>query len=488
MKLSRLLDGCDIITASGTHTVPDADIEITALTTDSRSARRGSLFVCISGARSDGHDFAASAYESGCRCFLAERPLDLAKDASVTVVSSTRRALAVIAQRFYGEPAASLRLIGITGTKGKSTTAELIRSGLEAAGRRTGIIGTCGIGYGGSLRPSANTTPDALELARTLADMRDAGVETVVMEVSSQAYKLDRVYGLHFAEGVFTNLSPDHIGPTEHANMEEYISSKARLFAASALSVLNADDAQCGRMAHSATGDVIGYGIDSACALRAEDIRETSVCGNAGMSFEVGGVRFTVAMPGIFSVYNALAAIAVLRAEGVGDGVISETLRRAHVRGRLESFSDGERRFIIDYAHNGASLASVLSVLRPHTEGRLIVLFGSIGGRAELRRRELAEAADGVADLCIVTSDNPDFEDPDAIIAEICSYLKVTPSVRIADREQAIQYAVRTAERGDTVLLAGKGHEDYQIVCGKKVPFSERAILERELGGVLVGA
>ena len=318
--------------------------------------------------------------------------------------------------------------------------------------------------------------------------MRDAGVETVVMEVSSQAYKLDRVYGLHFAEGVFTNLSPDHIGPTEHANMEEYISSKARLFAASALSVLNADDAQCGRMAHSATGDVIGYGIDSACALRAEDIRETSVCGNAGMSFEVGGVRFTVAMPGIFSVYNALAAIAVLRAEGVGDGVISETLRRAHVRGRLESFSDGERRFIIDYAHNGASLASVLSVLRPHTEGRLIVLFGSIGGRAELRRRELAEAADGVADLCIVTSDNPDFEDPDAIIAEICSYLKVTPSVRIADREQAIQYAVRTAERGDTVLLAGKGHEDYQIVCGKKVPFSERAILERELGGVLVGA
>ena len=167
--------------------------------------------------------------------------------------------------------------------------------------------------------------------------------------------------------------------------------------------------------------------------------------------------------------------------------MISDTLRRAHVRGRLESFSDGERRFIIDYAHNGASLASVLSVLRPHTDGRLIVLFGSIGGRAELRRRELAEAADGVADLCIVTSDNPDFEDPDAIIAEICSYLRETPSVRIADREQAIQYAVRTAERGDTVLLAGKGHEDYQIVRGKKVPFSERAILERELGGVLVG-
>lgn len=489
MKLSRLLDGCDVtLYAGGAAAVSrSADIEITSLTTDSRTARRDSLFVCISGTRSDGHDFVASAYESGCRCFLAERPLELASDASVVVVPSTRRALAVIAQRFYGEPAASLRLIGVTGTKGKSTTAELIRSGLEAAGRRVGIIGTCGIGCGGSLRPSANTTPDALVLARVLSDMRDAGVDTVVMEVSSQAYKFDRVYGLHFAEGVFTNLSPDHIGPTEHADMEEYISCKAQLFAASELSILNADDAQCGRMAHSAARDVIGYGITSACALRAENIAEISVCGNAGMRFEVGGVRFSVAMPGLFSVYNALAAIAVLRAEGVADNVISDTLCRAHVRGRLESFSDGERRFIIDYAHNGASLASVLAVLRPHTEGRLIVLFGSIGGRAELRRRELAEAADGVADLCIVTSDNPDFEDPDAIIAEICSYLKKTPSVRIADRERAIRYAVQTAERGDTVLLAGKGHEDYQIIRGKKVPFSERDILERELGGVLAG-
>ena len=479
MKLSQLLRSAG--------DCPGADTEISSLTTDSRRACPGSLFVCISGARSDGHDYARSAYDRGCRCFLAERPLELPCDAVTVRVKSTRRELALAAQRFYGAPADSLRLIGVTGTKGKSTVAELIRAGLEAAGRKPGIIGTCGIGFCGNLLPSENTTPDALQLARILAQMRDAGVDTVVMEVSSQAYKLDRVYGLRFEEGVFTNLSPDHIGPTEHADMEEYIVCKSRLFAASRLSVLNADDALCGRMAHAAAGEVLGYGIGTPCALRAENVSESDISGKAGMSFDVGGEHFSVAMPGEFSVYNALAAIAVLRAEGVSDAVISGSLRRAHVRGRLESYTDGERSFVIDYAHNGASLSSVLGVLRKHTKGRLIALFGSIGGRAQLRRRELAEAADGVADLCIVTSDNPDFEDPDAIIDQICSYIKHTPAVRIADRERAIEYAVRIAERGDTVLLAGKGHEDYQLVCGEKRPFSESRILSRELGGVLSG-
>lgn len=467
--------------------------EISVLTADSRKAGEGSVFVCIKGAVSDGHEYAPAAYRQGCRVFVCERRLAIPSDALQITADSTRRAAADLAERFYGYPAASLKLIGITGTKGKSTVAEFIYRILSQAGFRAAVIGTCGVRFGSFSGKTDNTTPDALALAELFARMRSSGIEYAVMEVSSQAFKLDRVYGLHFDYAVFTNLSPDHIGPTEHPDLEDYISNKAKLFRAADRCVINADSRYADRMTDGVCGGIARYGVEgsspagadgserSETEWLAESPRIYSAAGAHGMEFECRGDTYRVKMPGMFSVYNALAAIAVCRDIGISPDSVCRTLSGISVPGRFETVEAHGRTFVIDYAHNGVSLENSLGVLRNYVTGRLTVLFGSIGGRAQLRRREMAEVADRLADFCIVTSDNPDREDPDAIIDEICSYIKKRPFIRISDRGEAIRYAVAHAERGDVVLLAGKGHEDYQLVNGKKLPFSERAVIEKAL-------
>ena len=491
MKISELFPA-DIY-GDITGAAPDSDISV--LTSDSRKAGEGSVFVCIRGAAADGHEYAPAAYRQGCRVFVCERCIGIPSDALVITVPDARRAVADLAQRFYGYPASQLKLIGITGTKGKSTVAEFIYRILSDAGYSAAVVGTCGVRFGSFSGKTDNTTPDALALAELFSKMRGCGVEYVVMEVSSQAFKLDRVYGLHFDYAVFTNLSPDHIGPTEHPDFEDYMSNKAKLFRAAAHCVINADSRYAACMAGSAdSADISFYGIDgqrhdgitdngphTEIKWLAESPRIYSAAGAHGMEFECRGDTYRVKMPGMFSVCNALAAIAVCRDIGILPDSICRTLSGISVPGRFETIEAHGRTFVIDYAHNGVSLESSLSVLRKYTGGRLTVLFGSIGGRAQLRRREMAEAADRLADFCIVTSDNPDREDPDSIIDEICSYIKKRPFIRISDRGEAIRYAVARAERGDVVLLAGKGHEDYQLVNGKKLPFSERAMIEKAL-------
>lgn len=464
--------------------------DITSIVYDSRRAAPGCLFVCLRGAKNDGHRFARQVYDAGCRAFLCEEPLDLPADAEQYLVPDTRVALAETSARFYGWPAKKLRLIGVTGTKGKSSVATFIYKALNRAGHKAGFIGTTGMDIDGEHTPTVNSTPESCELHKAFAKMVEHGLEFAVMEVSSQAYKTGRVHGLIFELGVFTNLSRDHIGGDEHEDFEDYRSCKSKLFEASELSVLNADDAGFAFMAEHA-GRFVTYGMKPLCDFSASDVRLRSA-GPLGVSFQYrdsatgllppGGTRINVGMPGVFSVYNALAVLAVCAELGFVREA-AEALSEDSVPGRVELVDVlPDTTFIIDYAHNELSLRSVLGTLRYYSPKRLICLFGAVG-HSELRREGMGRAAGELADLCIVTSDNPDAEDPYRIMLEIEQGIKSCPGhceyVMIADRAEAIARAVELARPGDIVLLAGKGHEDYQIINGKRVPFSEKEILRR---------
>ncbi len=464
------------------------ETEIKTITSDSRKAGRNSVFVCINGSEADGHEYVPNAYKLGCRIFVCEHAVTVpGESALVIAVPDTRKTLALLSERFYGNPAEKLKLIGITGTKGKSTVAEFVYRILNDSGRKAGIIGTCGIRFGAEERTTGNTTPDALELASVFAEMCSAGMEYVVMEVSSQACLLDRIYGLHFDRAVFTNLYYDHIGPSEHPDFENYKECKKSLFKSADVSIINSDDHYAHEMiSEIAPEKCLFFGCDSEAGRKApyylaENITRWNKDGVYGMSFDCGGVRFYIRMPGIINVSNAMAAISVCESLGLSFSDISEKLRNVTVRGRFETYESGGRTFVIDYAHNGTSLESALKILRAYTSGRLIVLFGSVGGRTQMRRSEMGEVADRLADFCIVTSDNPDTESPEDIINDIVLNIKHCPYIRIQDRADAIRYAVENAKRGDVVLLAGKGHEEYQLINGKKISFSERDILEKAL-------
>ncbi len=456
--------------------------EIAEITYDSRKAGPGTLFVCLVGASTDGHSYAQSAYEKGCRAFLAERPLALPLDACVVVTGDTRSALAQIAAVFYGKPAESLKLIGLTGTKGKTTTALLIQSILEGSGIPTGYIGSNGVAFGGKRFPTANTTPESLVLQGWLRKMADAGVTHVVLEVSSQALEHNRVQGLAFDTAVFTNLSQDHVGPGEHDSFESYRAAKRRLFThhRCGAAVVNADDAATEFMLQGLDIPQISFSTEKEGDFRGEALRLYRDAESLGIRFMVGKTPVSMRSPGAFSVYNGLAALAVCSRYGVGLEQAAEILARTDVEGRFQVVpGKPEVTFVVDYAHNGLSLTSALQVLRQYGPNRLICLFGSVGGRTQGRRKELAEAASRLADLCILTSDNPDREDPMAILQEMLAYYdKTTPYIIEPDREQAVLRACALALPGDIVLLAGKGHEDYQLICGEKLPFSEKALIQ----------
>ncbi len=489
MLLSELLAG---VLLRGGALPPQ---EITDVVYDSRMASPGALFVCLAGARTDGHAYAGAAYERGCRAFLAARPLDLPPDAAVALCDDPRAAMAAASEALWGHPAARLRLIGITGTKGKTTTALLLAAVLNAAGRRAGYIGSNGIRIAGepfSLATTTPTTPESRELAICFDAMVRAGCEFCVMEVSSQALKMRRCAGLHFESVLFTNFSPDHIGGAEHPDLADYIASKARLFTdfGAASAVYNADDPMWETIVGPTSARKISCAIDAEADWRAEEIRPYRTSDALGVTFTCvhGGERVPVRLraPGDFSVRNALSVLALAQTCGVGLPAAAATLAGATVEGRFEIVPGlPDRTFVIDYAHNGLSLTSALSVLREYRPAHLICLFGSVGGRTKGRRAELGRAASTLADLCIVTSDNPDDEPPAAILAEIEAAMQPDcPRLLVGDRAEAARLAVRLSRPGDIVLLAGKGHEDYQLIRGEKVPFCERAILEAECAAV----
>ena len=471
---------------------------ILALRYDSRLATAKTVFFCLVGKVSDGHLFAPSAYRNGCRVFVVQRQLDLPADAIQFLVPDTRRALADCSAAFYGHPEREIQLIGLTGTKGKTTTSLLIRSLLEGAHIPTGYIGTNGIDYGSYHFQTVNSTPESAEIYRYLRDMLDAGMKACVLEVSSQALWMERTRGLRFDTVLFTNLSRDHIGGVEHPDFEHYRDCKRRLFTEypTCAVAVNRDDDHSGYMIHGVDTPLLDFGMESSESKPlwyAEGLRNTRREGRLGVAFSVQrhgtpmGDDWFLPLPGRFNVQNALAALTVACERfGVEPSLAKEILKTATVQGRFESVTSPalpDVSFIIDYAHNGVSLASILDALKAYEPRRLICLFGSVGGRTTERRRDLAEAAGPRCDFCILTSDNPACEPPEQILDEIDRSFPEgsCPRVSITDRGEAIRYAVEIAQEGDVILLAGKGHENYQLIGTHKEPFSEFAILREAL-------
>ncbi len=494
-ELMKSVDYTEVINRSGKE---PSEINIEQLSSHSANVFSDSMFVCISGSLSDGHAYAPTAYTNKCRVFVAERRLDLPDDAYVIIAKNTRVALAQLSAAFFGEPTRDLTMVGITGTKGKTTSSLLIYNILSASGIPAGYIGSNGVYYGDNHIKTMNTTPESYDIHSYIKDMKDAGVKVVVMEVSSQALKLARVHGIKFDICVFTNLSPDHIGEFEHSDFDDYKNCKRTLFTdyGADYIVYNRDDEYSAEMvvgAHCETASISGKGNTEA-TYSANDIAYFRSPGRISVNFTCteGDKSFPVSLnfPGEFSVYNALTAIAICKRLGLNEEQIVSAMKNIRIKGRFETYElPNGALAVIDYAHNGVSLKAALTALRNYAPTRLICLFGSIGGRTQMRRAELGLVASRDADFCILTSDNPDNEPPSAIIGEIAAYFTVgtCPYVAIADRRKAIEYALDYSKKGDIILLAGKGHETYQLVCGVRESFSEADIIKeycREKAGV----
>jgi len=459
MRLAELLDGAA------------ADVEIVHLAHDTREVRPGTLFFCVRGFTRDGHDLAAEAIARGATALVVERELHLG--VPEVLVGDVRAAMAPLAARFHGDPTARLPVAGITGTNGKTTTAFLLRGLLEAAGRQTGLLGTVTSWIGGEEHPTVRTTPEALELQRTFAEMLEGGDVACAMEVSSHALALHRADAIHWAVAVFTNLTQDHLD--FHDSMEDYFAAKRRLFEAGAgVAVINVDDPYGARLA-AELPDAVTFGFGAGAALRATDV-ET---GLDGTTFTVGGLgKVRTPMPGRFNVLNALCAIAAARALGVDDATIVAALPEAgRVPGRFETVDAGQSfAVIVDYSHTPDSLENALRAARSMGEGRVLCVFGCGGDRDRAKRPLMGRVASELADVAIVTSDNPRSEDPEAIVAEILAGMD-DRAIVIVDRREAIGRAVSEAAAGDVVLIAGKGHEQGQEYAdGVKVPFDDVAV------------
>ena len=482
MKLIKLLERLEYTCLQG-----EIDKEISGIVNDSRKVTEGSLFFCIKGAVSDGHTYALNVAEKGAAAIIVQEPVEVPESVTVIQVTDSRYAMALVAAAWYDYPAEKLHVIGITGTKGKTTTTYMIRSILEAAGHKVGLIGTIEAIIGDKVIPACNTTPESTTIQEYFAEMVKVGCDSVVMEVSSQGLMLHRTAGILFEIGIFTNLEPDHIGPAEHASFEEYLECKSRLFKQCKLGILNADDKHLEEILKGHTCQVETYGFSEKADFRATDTRLVSAPGYLGIDYQVSGkcnFKVEIDIPGKFSVYNSLAAIAVCDHYGVTDENIISALGQAKVKGRIEMIKvSDDFTLMIDYAHNAMALESLLTTLKEYHPKRLVCLFGCGGNRSRSRRYEMGEVSGKLADFTIITSDNPRYEEPEAILADIESAISRTDGayIKITDRKEAIAYAIHHGQPGDVIVLAGKGHEDYQEICGVKHPMDERVLIQEIL-------
>lgn len=481
-KLTDLLENLEYKCLQGT-----TDKEITSVVFDSRKAEEGSLFLCIKGAVSDGHAYAEEVAKKGASVLVVQDEVKVPEHITVIQVENTRYAMACISAAWFDHPAQKLKTIGITGTKGKTTTTYLVKSILENAGHKTGLIGTIETIIGETRIPSANTTPESYLVQQYFAKMVEAGCESVVMEVSSQGLMLHRTAGFVFDIGIFTNIEPDHIGPNEHKDFDDYLHCKGLLFKQCKVGIFNGDDEHLERILENHTCQVETFGFSEKADLRAENTRLVTGKGTLGIAYDVKGLMnfpVEIDLPGKFSVYNSLTAIAVCRHFGVTEENIQKALKNAKVKGRIEMVKvSDEFTLMIDYAHNAMSLESLLTTLKEYNPNRLVCLFGCGGNRSKLRRYEMGEVSGKLADLTIITSDNPRYEEPQDIIDDIKVGIGRTEGkyVEIADRKEAIAYAIHHGQPGDIVVLAGKGHEDYQEIKGKKYPMDERVLIQEIL-------
>ena len=459
------------------------DTEITSFTYDSRKVRKGGCFLCISGTVTDGHMYAADAVEKGAVALVVERPVEVPEHVTVIRVDDARFALAMMSAAFFGYPAEKLKVIGVTGTKGKTTTTYMIRNMLEDVGYKVGLIGTIETIIGDEHIPAEHTTPESYTIQRTFREMVDAGIEIVVMEVSSQGLMLKRTAGIPFEIGIFTNLSEDHIGPREHSDFDDYLRCKSLLFKQCKVGIGNIDDPYFERVMEGHTCWLETFGFSTEADLYASDMQLIQKPGYLGVTYQVNGLmQFPVEIdiPGKFSVYNSLTAISVCRHFKVPSSEMQRALKAVKVKGRIEMIKvSDEFTLMIDYAHNAMALDSLLTTLREYHPKRLVCLFGCGGDRSRARRFEMGEVSGRLADLTVITSDNPRTEDPQAIIEDIKVGMAKTNGefVEICDRREAIEYVIRNGQPGDVIVLAGKGHEDYQEINGVKYDMDERVII-----------
>ena len=486
MNLKNILQGIENIKGKGNF-----DIEIENIESDSRKVTKNGLFFAIKGFAVDGTDYINSAVENGAIAVVIEDEKDIKKiekinDITVALVPDIRKAMAISACNFYDNPSKKLRLVGVTGTKGKTTTTFMVKEILEKQGYKVGLIGTIA-NYIGEvcLGDSSRTTPESIELQKLFARMVEEKCQVAVMEVSSQSLKLDRVYGCDFDIGVFTNFSEDHISEHEHPDMEDYFKSKCKLFDMCKTAFINVDDLYGEKLKKIIPCEFATYGIDNSCNLLAKDITITNSYVDFKVKLTDRNERVKVYIPGRFTVYNALAAISIALKLGCSSENIKEALLEIKVPGRSELVPNKKGLTImIDYAHSPESLENILSAVKSYTRGKVISVFGCGGDRDTSKRATMGEISGRIADYTIITSDNPRTEKPELIVEEIESGIKKTNGKYevVVDRIEAIKTAINMAGKTDIIVLAGKGHEPYQEINGVKYPFDERKIVNDIIG------
>lgn len=489
MKLRELTEQLtyEIVRPGGSEPL---EKEVSSIVLDSRKMEEGGLFVCIKGAAFDGHSFAPDVAKAGASVIVIQNDIDLAQmpeGVTVVRVEDSRYALACISAAWFGHPARELTTIGITGTKGKTTTTYMVKSILERTGHKVGLIGTIEAIVGDKTYPAANTTPESYLVQKYFREMVEAGCDCVVMEASSQGFMLHRTAGFTFDYGIFTNIERDHIGPNEHRDFEHYLECKKMLLKQCRVGIVNRDDSHFEQIIEGATCQLETYGLSAEADLRADDMQLVSGPGYLGISYHVRGLMdfpVEIDIPGKFSVYNSLTAIAICRHFDVPPEEIVAALKDIRVKGRVELIKvSDDFTLMIDYAHNAMALESLLTTLREYHPHRLVSLFGCGGNRSRERRFEMGETSGKLADLTIITSDNPRNEDPQAIIDDIKTGIGKTDGkyVEIIDRKEAIRYAIEHGEPGDIIICAGKGHETYQEINGVKHDMDERVLIAEVL-------
>ncbi len=461
------------------------DMNIRSVTYDSRKALPGSMFICIDGFSTDGHLYAQQAVDNGAIVLVVEKAINVIGDVAIIKVPDTREALATISAQWFGNPSEGMNLIGITGTKGKTTITYMIRSVLEKHGNTVGLIGTVANCIGNEKIPARRTTPESYDLQEMFEKMKDKGADTVVMEVSSQGLKLRRVASCDFDIGVFTNFSKDHIGGFEHPDMEDYFNSKKKLFDMCKTGIVNIDSTYGERIVNEAPCKIYTYAINKEADIMAKNIATYSDSVEFDCITPWFTERLKVSVPGLFSVYNALAAISVCGLLEIEPRLIKQGLLNLHIPGRAEVVPTPGKDYVvmIDYAHSPDSLENILSTVKDFVKGRLISVFGCGGDRDRSKRPLMGEISGRIADFTIITSDNPRTENPTQILADIEEGIKGISEkyIVIEDRTEAIRYAMSKAQKDDIIILSGKGHETYQIFKDKTIHYDEREIVENIL-------
>lgn len=473
MKLKDLLKGLDYTISNGSE-----DIDISKVEYDSRKILKGDLFFCIEGFKVDGHRFASTAVKNGAAAIVCMQDIEENLPCAIIKVKDSRKAMSLISANYYENPSDKFKLIGITGTNGKTTSTFMMKSILEEASKRVGLIGTIANYIGDKKMHSERTTPESLELQKLFYEMNAEGVDYCIMEVSSHSLSLDRVYGVEFSEAIFTNLTQDHLD--FHKTFENYYEAKLKLFSSAKNSIINIDDQYGKRVYDDVNNNKITYSIEKAADVKAENINIHSRGASFNLVYKDNSVKVNLNLPGRYNIYNALGSAAACLNEGISLEYIKAGLEKVTVPGRCEIVTKGNDLgfdVIVDYAHTPDGLENILKTAREFTEGRLISVFGCGGDRDKTKRPIMGRIGSDLSDIAVVTSDNPRTEEPAAIIEDIVKGIEKDNFVVVLNRAEAIKKAMCLAEKNDVIVIAGKGHEDYQILKDKVIHFDEREII-----------